>query len=103
MRNNIAGDREPREAGGEDGILYRFHASSSMAKPRIGIGISETIVWSPDNSRFYFGDTLKNQIWSYEYDSSSDSISQVQSPFCGFDRGLPDRLLRAASKRKRSL
>jgi sugar lactone lactonase YvrE len=90
MRNNIAEDGEPRETGGEDGILYRLHASGSMAELRSGIGISNTIVWSPDNSRFYFGDTLKNQIWSYEYDSTTDSIFQEQSFFCDFDRGLPD-------------
>jgi sugar lactone lactonase YvrE len=71
-------------------LLPATRANGSIAELRSGIGIPSTIVWNSDDSRFYFADTLKDKIWSYEYDSSAGSISQEQPFFCGFDRGLRD-------------
>jgi sugar lactone lactonase YvrE len=33
-----------------------------------GIGIANTVAWSPDGSKFYFGDTLANEVRVYNYD-----------------------------------
>jgi sugar lactone lactonase YvrE len=90
MRNNVKPDGELGEAGGWDGILYRIDASGGVSERHRDLGISNTLVWSPDNSRFYFGDTSKNQIWSYNYDSADGSIRDEQTFFQGFDRGWPD-------------
>jgi len=90
MRNNVKVDGEPREAGGSDGVLYRIEGNGNVSERRRGLGISNTLVWSPDNSKFYFGDTSKNQIWSYNYDMADGSIRDEQSFFRGFDRGWPD-------------
>lgn len=90
MRNNVKEDGEDWEAGGWDGILYRIDGSGDSSEQRRDLGCSNTLVWSPDNSLFYFGDTMKNQIWSYDYDKNDGSISNERSFFQGFDRGLPD-------------
>jgi len=90
MRNNVKADGGPGEAGGADGILYRIKPSGDVSEWRRGLGISNTMLWSPDNSRFYFGDTPRNQIWSYNYDQTDGAISNEQPFFQGFDRGLPD-------------
>jgi len=90
MRNNVKEDGELGEAGGWDGILYRIDGSGASSERRRELGISNTVLWSPDHSRFYFGDTLKNQIWSYYYDEADGSIRNEQSFFQGFDRGWPD-------------
>ena len=44
----------------------------------------------PDKSRFYFGDSLKNCIWSYDYDLAGRSIRGEQPFLQGFERGAPD-------------
>ena len=90
MRNNVKanGDRTPE--GGTEGVLYRIDGTGASTEFRRDLGISNTLLWSPDKSRFYFGDSLKNCIWSYEYDLAGRSIRGERSFFQGFDRGAPD-------------
>ena len=54
------------------------------------IGISNTLLWSRDKSRFYFGDSLQNCIWSYQYNLGDQTIAREQPFFQGFQRGVPD-------------
>lgn len=90
MRNNVNADGSPGEAGGRDGMLYRLDPDGAVTEWCRDIGIANTLAWAPDRERFYFGDTLQNVIWAYDYDASSGSISN-QRPFLqDFDRGLPD-------------
>jgi sugar lactone lactonase YvrE len=90
MRNNVQETGAAGEAGGTDGVLYRVDAHGVATEFRRDLGISNTLVWSPDKSQFYFGDTLKNCIWSYEYDLPTRSIRGEQPFFAGFERGSPD-------------
>jgi len=90
MRNNVGKTGNPTAEGGTDGVLYRVDGTGKSSEWRRDLGISNTLVWSPDKSRFYFGDTLQNCIWSYEYSLSDRSISGEQTFFQGFERGHPD-------------
>jgi sugar lactone lactonase YvrE len=90
MRNNVLENGASVPAGGTDGVLYRVDSTGVATVFRTELGISNTLLWSPDKSRFYFGDTLQNCIWSYEYDLSSRSICGEQTFFQGFERGGPD-------------
>jgi sugar lactone lactonase YvrE len=90
MRNNVNPDGSSREAGGKDGILHRLDPDAGLSVHRRDIGISNTLVWSPDQRRFYFGDSLANTIWSYDYDRDTGAIQNEAVFFAGFDRGLPD-------------
>jgi sugar lactone lactonase YvrE len=90
MRNNVKEDGAPGESGGEDGVLYRVDGTGASSVCRGQLGISNTLLWSPDRSRFYFGDTNRNSIWSYEYDLATGNI-RGEKPFLeGFARGKPD-------------
>ena len=90
MRNNVNADGSSGEAGGQDGILYRIDPDGRITIHRRNVGISNTLAWSPDRRRFYFGDSLANVIWSYDYDPQTGNISN-ESPFLeNFPRGLPD-------------
>jgi len=90
MRNNVKEDGAPGESGGEDGVLYRVEGTGASSLCRGQLGISNTLLWSPDRSRFYFGDTNRNSIWSYEYDLATGNI-RGEKPFLeGFARGKPD-------------
>jgi sugar lactone lactonase YvrE len=90
MRNNVNADGSSSEAGGTDGILARLDPGGGSSIWRREIGISNTVAWSPDRRRFYFGDTLANAIWAHDYDESSGAISNQRPFFENFGRGLPD-------------
>jgi len=90
MRNNVNADGSSGEAGGQDGILVRIDPDGRATTFREKIGISNTLAWSPDRRRFYFGDTLANVIWTYDYDALTGEISNERPFLQGFERGYPD-------------
>lgn len=90
MRNNVNADGSCGEAGGLDGILCRIDPDGSVKVWRREIGISNTLAWSPDRTRFYSADTLANVVWTYSYDASTGSIGGERPFFANFERGLPD-------------
>jgi sugar lactone lactonase YvrE len=90
MRNNVHSDGSSGEVGGQDGILVRIDPNGRATCFREKIGISNTLAWSPDHRRFYFGDTLANVIWVYDYDASNGAISNERPFLEGFERGYPD-------------
>jgi sugar lactone lactonase YvrE len=90
MRNNVNADGSDGEAGGTDGVLYRIDPDGKVTEVEDRIGISNTLAWSPDQKIFYFGDTLANTIWSYEYDNQSGAIRKTGNHLASFSRGLPD-------------
>ncbi len=90
MKNNVAADGAPLEAGGNDGVLYRIDADGAVSQWKQGIGISNTMAWSPDRSRFYFADTLRNAIYVYDYNLQTGAISNERPFLTGFEKGKPD-------------
>jgi sugar lactone lactonase YvrE len=90
MWNNILPDGGDGKVGGHDGVLYRFDPDGAITQWEGGIGIANTVTWSPDRSRFYFADTLANEINVYDYDPSSGAIANKRPFLAGFSRGLPD-------------
>jgi sugar lactone lactonase YvrE len=90
MRNNVKPDGSSGEEGGKDGILHRLDPDAGLTLHRRDVGISNTLAWSPDQRRFYFGDSLANTIWAYDYDRATGTITNEVPFFAGFGRGLPD-------------
>jgi sugar lactone lactonase YvrE len=90
MRNNVLKSGKPGEAGGRDGVLYRLDGTGKSLEWRRDLGISNTLVWSPDRTIFYFADTLQNRIWAYDYNLTRKSIAGERTFFDGFERGSPD-------------
>ncbi|CAN5383406.1 SMP-30/gluconolactonase/LRE family protein [soil metagenome] len=72
------------------GKLFRVNADGSSTTEKSGIGVSNTFCWSPDNTRFYFGDTMTNVISVWDYDVHTGRISAERPFFSGFARGGPD-------------
>jgi sugar lactone lactonase YvrE len=90
MRNNVNPDGSCGEAGGQDGKLFRLDPDGTSKVCRDNVGIANTLAWSPDQRRFYFGDSLANVIWNYDYDARAGEITNEHPFFHGFVRGLPD-------------
>ena len=71
------------------GKLYRVDLDNKISIVREGIGIPNTFVWSPDNNKFYFTDTLEGNILKFDFDLENGTLSNEES-FAQFNRGYPD-------------
>jgi len=54
------------------------------------LGCGNTLAWSPDQRRFYFADSLENQIYVYDYDADSGEVRNRRPFFTIADCGVPD-------------
>ncbi|MEC7485284.1 MAG: SMP-30/gluconolactonase/LRE family protein [Pseudomonadota bacterium] len=90
MGNNVGPNGEGLPVTDGKGTLYRYQNGGALETIETGIGIPNTLCWSPDGRRFYFGDSLKNEIRVYGYDPESGDIGSGASFFSGFERGVPD-------------
>jgi sugar lactone lactonase YvrE len=72
------------------GVLYRIERNRSHREWKRNIGISNTVAWNPNRTRFYFGDTLANTIFIYDYDPGSGEISRERPFLKDFELGVPD-------------
>jgi sugar lactone lactonase YvrE len=88
MRNNVLPDGEGTDAGGTDGVMYKIAPDGTATKHLEGLGISNTICWSPDGKLFYTADTLANKIYVYEV--SGKGIENEKILLSDDPRGLPD-------------
>jgi sugar lactone lactonase YvrE len=90
MSNNVGPNGENLDIVSGLGKLYRYRYGGELEEIEDRIGISNTLCWNIEKTIFYFGDTLKNEIRAYDYDSKTGSISNGRSFLTGFERGLPD-------------
>ncbi|WP_158823592.1 SMP-30/gluconolactonase/LRE family protein [Granulicella sp. S156] len=90
MQNNVAADGSTRETTECIGQLLSLDGSGVVKTWQSGVGIANTIAWSPTDDLMYFGDTLRNEISVYDYDKLAQQISRRRVFSEGFDRGLPD-------------
>ena len=65
---------EPRGHAG--GALYRFDAKRMVKQEIVGpVTISNALAWSPDGRTMYHADTPTQQVYAYDYDTTSGAIS----------------------------
>lgn len=75
--------------------LYRVSHDGVVTTHLTGIGISNSICWSPDSSVMYFADTTHRVIWAFDFDKDDGAISnqrvfaRTQEP-CGPDGSVVD-------------
>lgn len=67
MSDNLAADGSPRPLRGSTGGLFRVEADGRSAPVLEGIGIANTLAWSPDGRRLFFADSLLDTIWSFRF------------------------------------
>lgn len=89
MGNNVGPDGESGEVAPGLGSLYRF-AGDNFETLETGIGIANTVAWSPDGGTFYFADTLANEMRRYDHDVATGALGAGRTFFAGFGRGQPD-------------
>ncbi len=57
------------------GGLFRLDPDGSLHQMEEGIGISNSLAWSPDDKIFYFADTMQRKIFAYDFDIETGNIS----------------------------
>ncbi len=90
MGQNVGPGGEALDCEAGQGMLFRLRPGGVVTRERIGLGISNTVCWSPDQRIFYFGDSQANTIWAHDYDPASGEIGSSRVFLAGFDRGAPD-------------
>ena len=89
MSDNLTSELEPREQGEPRGRLFRLEGSRAIPVEAPPLGIPNTMAWSPDGRRFFFGDSVRNVIWRCDFDADTGAISG-RRVFVEGGPGLPD-------------
>lgn len=58
-----------------DGALYRVSADRRCTRIRTGVIIPNSLAWSPDSRTMYFADSVRDVIWSFDYDLQAGEMS----------------------------
>lgn len=90
MQNNIGANGEDLPITSATGALYRVSGNGSWTRMASGVGISNTLVWDENRQRLYYGDSLTNVIWRYDWDGESNRISERRIFASTAGRGVPD-------------
>lgn len=56
------------------GALYRYEADGSCTRALDGLGIPNTLAWTPDARTFYFAETMDRTIYAFDMDPMSGVI-----------------------------
>ena len=70
----FAGTMHNPETEGQ-GHLYHYDPDGSLHQVERGITTSNGLGWSPDNTVFYYTDTMQRAIHAYDYDIDTGTIS----------------------------
>jgi sugar lactone lactonase YvrE len=87
-----AGTMDNAEAHSE-GVLYRLDPDFSIHIMATGMGIPNGLGWSPDNKIMYHVDSTRREIYTYDFDLDSGSITNKKVLVrLKADEGYPDGL-----------
>ena len=89
MQNNLDEEGQDIPITKNSGSLYRLNTDLTLDKIESNLGIPNTFIWNPDNTKFYFTDSMEEIIYSYDFDEESGEITN-KTKFATFNRGVPD-------------
>jgi sugar lactone lactonase YvrE len=72
------------------GRLYRLDLEGILSIVLEGVGCSNGMGWSPDESTMYFTDTSESTIYAFDYDVRSGQMSNRRVLFDMESKGYPD-------------
>ena len=90
MDNNVSDTNLPMDMKPHTGRLYRVGADGVVQQVSDDpVGMPNTMIWT-DTGRFITGDTLTNQLFSYELNADTGQLGARRIINDGFARGVPD-------------
>ncbi len=91
MQTNLNADGSGKDMDRNSGALFRIDPDGSTSQhTEHEFGIANTLAWSLDGTTFYFGDSIRNVIFAYDWHAEDGSISNRRVHLEGFERGAPD-------------
>ncbi len=90
MQDNFGVAGESVAVERSDGALFRFNTDGGVDTVEENVGIANTLAWSPDARSFYFADSLRGQIYTYDFDLASGVVRNKRLFFEALDLGVPD-------------
>lgn len=64
------------------GSLYSVEVDGTVIKRLSNVSISNGMAWSPDNKKFYYIDTYKFAVESYDFDIATGGLCELLLNFC---------------------
>lgn len=64
------------------GSLYSVEVDGTVIKRLSNVSISNGMAWSPDNKKFYYIDTYKFAVESYDFDIATGGLCESLLNFC---------------------
>jgi D-xylono/L-arabinono-1,4-lactonase len=99
MFNDVSADPQGRvfcgmlDLGGGEGRLYRLDSDGSLQVVLQGVRLSNGIGFTPDHRGIYYTDSLRRDIYYFDYEQSTGAISgQRLFVHASDEDGLPDGL-----------
>ncbi len=89
MCNNLGPNGEPTPITRCSGGFFCVEPEGRWVRVMAEVGITNTLCWSPDGTRFYCADTTKDVIWSFRYEADGPRLSD-QKVFVEGGPGHPD-------------
>ncbi|MEP3277998.1 MAG: SMP-30/gluconolactonase/LRE family protein [Stappiaceae bacterium] len=91
MCTNLNPDGSGREIDRNSGALFRIDPDGTVTRhTQFEFGISNTMAWSPDHKTFYFGDSLRNVIFAFDYDAETGDLHNRRVLIEDYPHGVPD-------------
>jgi sugar lactone lactonase YvrE len=90
MQNNFGPSGESIPIERHDGALYRFDGNGDCRLIDSDVGIANTLAWSPDASLLYFADSLRGQIFLFDFDLDTGEARDKRLFFEMPGHGVPD-------------
>ncbi|MBD1557565.1 SMP-30/gluconolactonase/LRE family protein [Vibrio sp. S9_S30] len=91
MQTNLHPDGSGKAMGRESGALFSVLGDGFAKRwTEYHIGLTNTMAWSPNRETFYFGDSMNNVIWAYDYELDTGSVSNPRVFFEHYLNGVPD-------------
>ena len=91
MQTNLNEDGSVRAMDRSSGALFRVDPDGKTSQhTEREFGLSNSMAWSADGRTFYFGDSIRNVIFAYDWHGDEGVITNRRVYFEGFERGVPD-------------
>ncbi len=84
MQNNIGPNGEDVAITEHTGTLNRVDVDGTITRFAENIGISNTLLWSADGTKMFFGDTLANRMDVYDFDMATGDATNPRL-FCSVE------------------
>lgn len=82
----------PSDSGAHRGRLHRIDADLTVTTLETGVGVSNSLAFSPDGTTMYWADTRRGRVDAFDYDVASGDRDgrRVLVDFAGVLPGAPD-------------